>query len=81
MILLLDSASLWYRAFYGMPDSLRSPSGQPVNAIRGFLDSVARLTAVYQPKQTVAESETTAISCGKWIRISSHTAPRNLSPR
>ena len=54
MILLLDSASLWYRAFYGMPDSLRSPSGQPVNAIRGFLDSVARLTAVYQPKQIVA---------------------------
>lgn len=54
MILLLDSASLWYRAFYGMPDTLRSPSGAPVNAIRGFLDSVARLTAQYQPTQIVA---------------------------
>jgi len=54
MILLLDSASLWYRAFYGMPDSLRSPSGAPVNAIRGFLDSVARLSTTYKPKQIVA---------------------------
>lgn len=54
MILLIDSASLWYRAFYGMPDSLRSPSGHPVNAIRGFLDSVARLTAHYKPEQIVA---------------------------
>lgn len=54
MILLLDSASLWYRAFYGMPDTLRSPSGAPVNAVRGFLDSVARLANAYQPKQIVA---------------------------
>lgn len=54
MILLLDSASLWYRAFYGMPESLRSPSGAPVNAIRGFLDSVARLSTTYKPKQIVA---------------------------
>ena len=54
MNLLLDSASLWYRAFYGMPDSLRSPSGEPVNAIRGFLDSVARLAIAYKPDQIVA---------------------------
>jgi 5'-3' exonuclease len=54
MILLLDSASLWYRAFYGMPDTLRSPSGEPVQAIRGFLDSVARLTSHYKPNQIVA---------------------------
>lgn len=54
MNLLLDSASLWYRAFYGMPDTLRSPSGAPVNAIRGFLDGVARLTSQYQPMQIVA---------------------------
>lgn len=54
MILLLDSASLWYRAFYGMPDTLQSPSGEPVNAVRGFLDSVARLIAHYKPDQVIA---------------------------
>ena len=37
-LLLIDSASLWYRAYYGMPDTLVAPDGTPVNAIRGFLD-------------------------------------------
>ncbi len=49
-LLLIDSASLWYRAYYGMPDTLVSPTGQPVNAIRGFLDMTARLINLYNPK-------------------------------
>lgn len=48
-LLLIDSASLWYRAYYGMPDTLISPSGAPVNAIRGFLDMTARLINLYNP--------------------------------
>ncbi len=53
-LLLLDSASLWYRAYFGMPDTLVSPSGVPVNAIKGFLDMSARLIAQYQPSRLVA---------------------------
>jgi len=53
-LMLLDSASLWYRAFYGMPDSLLSPDGTPVNAIRGYLDMSARLISTYKPKRLVA---------------------------
>ncbi|MSV46406.1 MAG: flap endonuclease [Actinobacteria bacterium] len=53
-LMLLDSASLWYRAFYGMPDSLLSPDGTPVNAIRGYLDMSARLITTYQPNRLVA---------------------------
>lgn len=53
-LMLLDSASLWYRAYYGMPDTLLSPSGQPVNAIRGYLDMTARLISMYQPNRIVA---------------------------
>ena len=53
-LMLLDSASLWYRAFYGMPDSLLSPDGTPVNAIRGYLDMSARLISTYRPKRLVA---------------------------
>lgn len=53
-LLLLDSASLWYRAFYGLPQSMVSPSGQPVNAIRGYLDSIARMVVTYQPDRIVA---------------------------
>ena len=52
--MLLDSASLWYRAYYGMPDSLLSPTGMPVNAIRGYLDMTARLVSMYSPSRLVA---------------------------
>ncbi len=48
-LLLIDSASLWYRAYYGMPETLVSPSGEPINAIRGFLDMTARLITTYKP--------------------------------
>ena len=53
-LMLLDSASLWYRAFFGMPDSLLSPDGTPVNAIRGYLDMSARLITTYKPNRLVA---------------------------
>ena len=48
-ILLLDTASLYFRAFYGVPDSLRSPDGIPVNAVRGLMDFITRLVDVYSP--------------------------------
>jgi 5'-3' exonuclease len=53
-LMLLDSASLWYRAYFGMPDTLLSPSGEPVNAIRGYLDMTARLMNIYNPNRLVA---------------------------
>ncbi|MEY2951134.1 MAG: hypothetical protein RL622_211, partial [Actinomycetota bacterium] len=52
--MLLDSASLWYRAYYGMPDTLLAPDGTSVNAIRGYLDMTARLMNVYKPNRLVA---------------------------
>lgn len=48
-LLLLDTASLYYRAFFGLPDSLRSPDGEPVNAVRGLLDFIAQFVAGYHP--------------------------------
>ena len=53
-LMLLDSASLWYRAYFGMPDTLLSPKGEQVNAIRGYLDMTSRLLVKYQPKRLVA---------------------------
>lgn len=53
-LMLLDSASLWYRAYFGMPDTLLSPRGEPMNAIRGFLDMSARLINIYKPNRLVA---------------------------
>jgi len=50
-LLLVDSASLWYRAYYGMPDTLVSPTGEPINAVKGFIDMTARLINTYKPNR------------------------------
>ena len=53
-LMLLDSASLYFRAFFGVPDSLKAPDGTVVNAVRGLLDFVATLTTQYHPDAIVA---------------------------
>jgi 5'-3' exonuclease len=53
-LMLLDTASLYYRAFYGMPETVTAPDGTPVNAIRGLLDAMARLVREHQPARLVA---------------------------
>ncbi|WP_432512462.1 5'-3' exonuclease [Kineococcus sp. SYSU DK001] len=53
-LVLLDSASLYFRAFHGVPESVTAPDGTPVNAVRGFLDSVAFLVTTYRPTRLVA---------------------------
>ena len=45
----IDLSSLAYRSYYGLPDSLRSAEGKPVNAIKGYLDAILRLKKVYKP--------------------------------
>ena len=47
--LLIDGSSIIFRAFFGIPQSFKSPSGKPVNAIRGFVDNLARLVIDYRP--------------------------------
>ncbi|MDN4645276.1 5'-3' exonuclease [Arthrobacter sp. PsM3] len=52
--MLLDTASLYFRAFYGVPDTIRRADGTPVNAVRGLLDMIARLPADYDATHLVA---------------------------
>lgn len=53
-LLLLDSASLYFRAFFGIPKTLTSPDGTAVNALRGILDFTSSLTSQYGPEAVVA---------------------------
>ncbi|MCC6497863.1 MAG: 5'-3' exonuclease [Propionibacteriaceae bacterium] len=50
-LLLFDTASLYFRAFHGIPATLRSVDGRPVNAVRGLLDFLARFITDYSPTQ------------------------------
>lgn len=51
--MLLDTASLYFRAFFGVPDSVQAPDGTPVNAVRGLLDFISRLVDEYEPTHLV----------------------------
>lgn len=52
-LLLLDSASLYFRAFFGVPEVI-GPSGVPTNAVRGLLDMIASLVERGRPSHLVA---------------------------
>ncbi|MEV0157826.1 5'-3' exonuclease [Micromonospora sp. NPDC050686] len=53
-ILLIDSPSLYFRAYFGIPESAaRTEDGQPVNAVRGFLDMLAQLVRTRRPDRMI----------------------------
>lgn len=52
--MLLDSASLYFRAYYAQPDSITAKDGTSVNAVRGFTDTVARILGDRSPGRLVA---------------------------
>ncbi|WP_327093146.1 5'-3' exonuclease [Nonomuraea sp. NBC_01738] len=52
--MLLDTPSLYFRAFYGIPESMTAPDGMPVNAVRGLIDMISTLVKTYEPAELVA---------------------------
>jgi 5'-3' exonuclease len=52
--MLLDTASLYFRAYFGVPESVKAPDGMPVNAVRGLLDFIDRLVKDHRPDALVA---------------------------
>jgi 5'-3' exonuclease len=52
--MLLDTASLYFRAFFGVPETVRAPDGTPVNAVRGLLDMISRLVRARRPVRLIA---------------------------
>jgi 5'-3' exonuclease len=53
-ILLIDAPSLYFRAYFGVPESAaRAADGTPVNAVRGFLDMLTTLVRVRRPDRMV----------------------------
>jgi 5'-3' exonuclease len=90
--MLLDSASLYFRAFHGVPESVTADDGTPVNAIRGFVDSIAFLVRERKPDRLVAcldldwrpKFRTDAVPSYKAHRVSpkgGETVPDTLVPQ
>ncbi|MEV0637243.1 5'-3' exonuclease [Streptomyces sp. NPDC050619] len=53
-LMLLDTASLYFRAYFGVPDSVKAPDGTSVNAVRGLLEFIDRLVRDHHPDHLVA---------------------------
>ncbi|MFK0171319.1 5'-3' exonuclease H3TH domain-containing protein [Streptomyces sp. NPDC090306] len=53
-LMLLDTASLYFRAYFGVPESVKAPDGMPVNAVRGLLEFIDRLVKDHRPDRLVA---------------------------
>lgn len=53
LTLIVDTASLYFRAYYGVPTNLVNAEGQPINALHGLLDMLARLVERYEPAELV----------------------------
>jgi 5'-3' exonuclease len=53
-LLAVDAPSLYFRAFHGIPEkAAQTPAGEPVNAVRGFLDMLAQLIRTRRPDRVV----------------------------
>ena len=55
--LLVDGSSLIFRAFHGVPTSVRSPAGKPINGVRGSLDALTRLLSTRKPRRLAVASD------------------------
>ncbi|WP_432478384.1 5'-3' exonuclease [Nocardioides sp. GXQ0305] len=51
-LMLLDTASMYFRAFFGVPE-IKADNGTPVNAVRGLLDFISRMVGEYSPSHLV----------------------------
>jgi 5'-3' exonuclease len=80
-LMLLDAASLYFRSFHGVPDSFTAPDGTPVNAVRGFLDSIAYLVTRRGPARLVACWDEDWRPAFRTAAIPSYKAHRVADPR
>jgi len=53
-LMLLDTPTLYFRAYFGIPESITAPDGMPINAVRGTLDFISTLVTAYRPDRLIA---------------------------
>jgi len=52
-LLVVDTPSMLFRAYYALPDSIVGPDGKPVNALLGTANLVMREVEVHSPRAVV----------------------------
>lgn len=78
--LFVDGSSLIFRAFHGVPKTVRAPDGRPVNAVRGFLDALTRLISSRTPTRLAVASDEDWRPAWRVALIPSYKAHRTAEP-
>ncbi len=79
-LMLLDTPSLYFRAYFGVPESVTAPDGSPVNAIRGLLDFIARLVTDRRPTRLAACDDADWRPAFRVAALPSYKAHRVVDP-
>jgi len=77
-VFLIDGNSLAYRAFFALPESIATSSGEPTNAILGFASMLVKILTEYGPKATVVVWD--AGSSGRKEVYAEYKAQRSSRP-
>jgi len=78
--LFVDGSSLIFRAFYGVKGDIRSPDGRRVNAVRGFLDNLARLVTDRRPGRLAVASDEDWRPAWRFELIPTYKSHRTAEP-
>jgi DNA polymerase-1 len=77
-LFLIDGNSLVYRAFFALPESIATSTGQPTNAIFGFASMLVKILTDYGPKATLVVWD--AGSSGRKAVYADYKAQRTSRP-
>ncbi|MGI8511716.1 MAG: PIN domain-containing protein, partial [Solirubrobacteraceae bacterium] len=77
-LFLIDGNSLVYRAFFALPESIATSTGQPTNAIFGFASMLVKILTEHGPKATVVVGD--AGSSGRKEVYADYKAQRTSRP-
>jgi 5'-3' exonuclease len=80
-LLLVDAPSIYFRAYHGIPESAaQTGDGEPVNAVRGFLDMLATLIRTRRPGRVVCALDEDWRPAWRVALIPSYKAHRMARP-
>jgi 5'-3' exonuclease len=78
--MFVDGSSLIFRAFHGVPATVVSPDGRPVNAVRGFLETLTRLVVTRRPRRLAVASDVDWRPAWRVELIPAYKAHRTAEP-
>ncbi len=78
-VLIMDGSHYLYRAYYGVPDSAKLPSGLQVNAVYGFFAYLRKVVDLIKPTNIVVVFDSETGISGKVVQDQTYKANRDYS--